>query len=171
MKSCTIYSVNCFTSTIGKSLEVRFPEMEFVVHNMSFLCPENRKHSRCDICRSSCEKYCDGIMNVSRSTAKLQYNVYRNDDSLDFLFLNCDKQPDTFFCKLLQMSEHDQFGLLAVIPLCMSPDTVECERGFSTMNLTKDKFSTRLSQENLQARPSVCLDSRTLDIYISLVIY
>ena len=93
------------------------------------------------------------------------YSVYRNDDSLDFLFLNCDKQPDTFFCKLLQMSEYDQFGLLAVILLCMSPDTVECERGFSTMNLTKDKFSTRLSQENLQARLSVCLDSRTLDTF------
>ena len=60
------------------------------------------------------------------------------------------------------MSEYHQFGLLAVILLCMSPDIVECEH---TMNLTKDKFSTRLSQENLQARLSVCLDSRTLDTF------
>ena len=63
------------------------------------------------------------------------------------------------------MSEYDQFGLLAVTLMCMSPDSVKCERGFSTMNLTKDRFTTRLSQENLQARLTVCLDSRTLDTF------
>ena len=59
------------------------------------------------------------------------------------------------------MSEYNQFGLLAVILLCMGPDTVECERGFSTVNLTKDRFSTRLNQENLYARLSTFFDSRT----------
>ena len=64
-----MHNIFSFTSTIGKSLEVRFPEMEFVVHNMSFLCPENRKHSRCDI-EAVVTKYCEGMVNVS--TAKLQ---------------------------------------------------------------------------------------------------
>ena len=64
--------------------------MEFVVHNMSFLCPENRKHSRCDI-EAVVTKYCEGMVNVS--IAKLQYSVYRNDD---LLFLNCDKQLDMY---------------------------------------------------------------------------
>ena len=74
---------------------------------------------------------------VNVSIAKQQFSVYRNDDSLDFLLLNCDKQTDRFFTKLAQMSEYDQFGLLAVILLCMSPHTVDCECGFSAMNLTK----------------------------------
>ena len=37
-----------FALAIGRSLESRFPEMNFVVRNLSFLCPTNRKHSRCD---------------------------------------------------------------------------------------------------------------------------
>ena len=136
--------------------------MDFVLRNLSFLCPQNRKDSRCDI-EAVITKYCKDMVNVT--PAKMQYNGYRNDESLDFLFLNYDKLPDIFFCKLAQMSEYDQFGLLAVTLMCMSPDTVECKRGFSTMNLTKDRFTTRLSQESLQARLTVWLDSRTLDTF------
>ena len=42
---------NCFdfTLAIGKSLENRFPEMKFVLKNLSFLNPSNRKHSKCNI--------------------------------------------------------------------------------------------------------------------------
>ena len=82
--------------------------------------------------------------------------------SLSYL---CDQRPDIFFCKIAQMPEYDQFGLLAVTLICMSPDTVECERAFSGMNLTKDKFSTRLTQDNLQARMTVCMDDRKLDSF------
>ena len=65
-----------------------------------------------------------------------------------------------------QVTVHDdQFGLLAVMLLCMSPDTVECEGGFSTMNLTKDGFANRLTQENLHARLTVFLDNRTLNTF------
>ena len=103
--------------------------MDFILCNLSFLCPQNRKHSRCDI-ETVLTKYYKDTVNVT--TAKRQYNVYRNNESLDFLFLNCDKLPDAFFCKHAQMSEYDQFGLLAVTLMCMSPDTVECERGFTT---------------------------------------
>ena len=151
-----------FTVAIGRSLESRFPEMNFVVRNLSFLCPTNRKHSRCNI-EAVIKKYCKDSVNVT--TAKMQYCVYRNDESLTHLFINCEQQPDTFFCKLAQMPEYDQFGLLAMILMCMSPDTVECERGFSSMNLTKDKFSTRLSQDNLQARLTVNMDIRKLDSF------
>ena len=39
---------NCFdfTMAIGKSLDYRFPEMQFVLQNLSFLNPENRRHSK-----------------------------------------------------------------------------------------------------------------------------
>ena len=155
-------NVFSFTSAIGYSLEARFPEMDFVVQNLSFLCPENRKHCRCNI-EAVVNKYCPGM--VDSAVAMTQYSVYRNDDSLDFLYLNCERKPDTFFCTIAKMSEYSQFGLLAIILLCMSPDTVECERGFSTVNLTKDRFSTRLNQENLHARLSIVLDCRTLDTF------
>ena len=62
-----------FTSAIGKSLESRFPEMNFVLRNLNFLCPQNRKHSRCDI-EAVVTKYCKDTANVT--TAKMQYNVY-----------------------------------------------------------------------------------------------
>ena len=142
-----------FTVAIGRSLETRFPEMNFVAHKLSFPCPTNRKHSRCDI-EAVIKKYCKDSVNVT--TAKMQYSVYRNDESLTHLFINCE---------IAQMPEYDQFGLLAMILMCMSPDTVECECGFSSTNLTKDKFPTRLSQNNPQARLLVNMDNRTLDSF------
>ena len=155
---------NCFdfTLAIGKSLENRFPEMKFVLKNLSFLNPSNRKHSKCDI-EAVVHKFCSEKVEVQ--TTKLQYSSYRNDDSLDFVFLNCDKHADVFFHQLSQMPEYSQFGLLAQTLLCMSPDTVECERGFSRMNLTKNKFSTRLVQSNLDARLTVSMDKRSLSTF------
>ena len=32
---------------VGKSLECRFPEMDSVLKNLSFLCPANRKQTQC----------------------------------------------------------------------------------------------------------------------------
>ena len=55
-----------FSVAIGMSLESRFPELEFVVRNLSFLCPVNRKHSRCDI-EAVVKKYCNGTVNVSEA--------------------------------------------------------------------------------------------------------
>lgn len=151
-----------FTAAIGRSLDARFPELDFVIKNLSFLCPANRKHSRCDI-EAVVRRYCKN--SVAAAVANRQYSVYRNDDSVDYVYLHCEKQPDTFFCRLAQMPEYDQFGLLAITLMCMSPDTVECERGFSCMNLTKDKCATRLSGDNLQSRLAVFLDPRTLSSF------
>ena len=158
---------NCFdfTLAIGKSLENRFPEMKFVLKNLSFLNPSNRKHSKCDI-EVVVHKFCSEKVEVQ--TTKLQYSSYRNDDSLDFVFLNCDKHADVFFHQLSQMPEYSQFGLLAQTLLCMSPDTVECECGFSRMNLTKNKFSIRLVQSNLDAQLTVSMDKRSLSTFPGL---
>ena len=42
---------NCFEfkHAIGKSLESRIPDLQFVLQNPSFLNPENRRHSKCNI--------------------------------------------------------------------------------------------------------------------------
>ena len=89
----------------GKSLENWFPKMKFVLKNLSFLNPSNRKHSKCDI-EAVVHKFCK----VEVETTKLQYSSYRNDDSLDFVFLNYDKHADVFFHQLSQMPEYSQFG-------------------------------------------------------------
>ena len=121
--------------------------------------PENRRHSKCDI-EAVIQRFCKE--RIQSLTAKMQYSAYRNDDSLEYLYLNSGKSADVFFHKLSKMPEYDQFGLLTLIIMCMSPDTVECERGFSNMNLTKDKISTSLAQANLDARLTVFNDKRTL---------
>ena len=86
-----------------------------------------------------------------------------NDDTLDFLAMRCENKADKYFCALAKLPEYKQFGSLALELLCMSPDTVECERAFSHMNLMKRKYSARLTQENLQARMCIYMDSRTLE--------
>ena len=149
-----------FTVAMGRSLDSRFPELDFVVQNVSFLNPANRKY--CDI-EAVVRKYCRNSLNGP--VVKGQYSVYRNDESMDYLFLQCEKQPDTFFSRLTQMAEYDQFGLLGVTLMCMSPDTVECERAFLSMNLSKDKCSTRMTQDNLESRLAVFMDTRTLSSF------
>ena len=93
----------------------------FVLQNLSFLNPENRKHSKCNI-EAVIIRFCKERVEIT--TAKLQYSAYRNDDSLDFLFLNSSKRADIFFLQLSKMPECIQFGLLSLIRLCMNPDTV-----------------------------------------------
>ena len=58
---------------------------------------------------------------------KMKYTVCRNDYSPDFLFVNCQENADIFFCKVAQMPECRQFGLLAVTLMCMSLDTMHMD--------------------------------------------
>ena len=78
-----------FTATIGSPLQKWFPEMDFVLQNLSCLCPTNRKHCSSSNIEALITEYFNGMVNPS--VAKQQLRVYRNDDSLDFLFLNCDQ--------------------------------------------------------------------------------
>ena len=64
-----------------------------------------------------------------------------------------------------QNTENLDCWLLALVLLCISPDTIECICGYSNMNLTENVFSTRLAQSNLQARSTVCMDKRNLSTF------
>ena len=94
---------------------------------------------------------------------RLNHSMHCTDDTLDFLAMRCENKADKYFCALAKVPEYDQLGALALELLCMSPDTVECERAFSHMNLTKTNHSARITQENLQARMCVYMDNRTLE--------
>ena len=151
-----------FVVTTGKALESRFPELPFVLSNSSFLNPQNRKYSDSDI-TAVVSKFSNGRFDVLYITkVKSQYVLYRNDDTLDFLAMRCENKADKYFCALAKLPEYEQFGSLALELLCMSPDTVKCERAFSHMNLMKRKHFAQLTQENLQARMCIYMDSRTL---------
>ena len=149
-----------FVVATGKALESRFLELPFVLSNLSFLNPENWKFCNSDISAVTLKCSNERFETVQ---SKSQYALHRNDNTLDFLAMRCDNKPDKFFCAISKLPEYAQFGLLALELLCMGPDTVECERAFSHMNLTKTKHSARLTQENLQARLQVYMDNRTLE--------
>ena len=113
---------------------------------------QSRKFFNSDI-STVVTKYTNGRIEAAK--AKSQYAIYRNDDTLDFLAMRCENQANRYFCALSKPLEYDVFGALALELLCMSSDTVECERTFSHMNLTKTKHS---AQENMQARMCIYMD-------------
>ena len=153
---CSMYE---FVVSTGKALESRFPELSFVLSNLSFLNPANPKFSNSDI-SAVVAKYSNERVSIVK--VKSQYTFYKNYDTLDFLVLRCENKPDTIFCPCKTL-QYEEFDALALNLLCMSPDTVECEKAFSHMNLTKTKHSVRIRQENLQAQLHVYMDDRTLE--------
>ena len=65
-----------FVVTTGKALESRFPELPFVLSNLSFLNPQNRKYSDSDI-TAVVSKFSNGRFDVTK--VKSQYALYRNE--------------------------------------------------------------------------------------------
>ena len=63
--------------------------------------------------------------------------------------MRCENKADKYVCALAKVPEYDQLGALALELLCISPDTVECERAFSHMNLTKTNHPGKLASKNV----------------------
>ena len=71
--------------------------------------------------------------------------------SIDIQFSACNKDPVVFWCQLYGEGYYKELASLALLLLSISPTSVLCERGFSTMNYLKNKFRSLLTQENLNA--------------------
>jgi hypothetical protein len=67
---------------------------------------------------------------------------------------------DNFFCQNYEMEEFTEFGKFCLTLLTLSPTTVACERGFSTMNLIKTVKRASLSEDNMNALMIVNMDKR-----------
>ena len=92
--------------------------------------------------------------------------MFIGDSTLDFFFdVTCKKDSAVFFTHLLQSEEYSELARLALLILCISPDSVACERGFSCMNYVKNQFRTRLTSEHLNAALALAQDHRSINSF------
>ena len=84
--------------------------------------------------------------------------------TLAFVFEGAsNSDPVVFFLKLYNEEEYNELARLALLIYAISPDSVACERGFSSMNYIKNQHRTRLTQEKLNACMALSMDTRTVD--------
>ena len=74
--------------------------------------------------------------------------------------------PVVFWCQLYEEGDYKELALLL---LSISPTSVLCERGFSTMracmNYVKNEFRSLLTQENLNACMSLGMTSHSVHTF------
>ena len=83
--------------------------------------------------------------------------MYCNDSSLELSYELCDKDQVKFWCELHESDDYKELATFAILMLSISPTSVICECGFSSMNYIKNEFRSVLCQENLNACMSIAL--------------
>ena len=150
--------------TIAASMKSRFPEIGFVIANTSFLDPSVRHLHKTDIIslveRFNCNR---DPFNFDATVVTAQYSMYCNDSSLDFAYEACNKDTVSFWCELYVSEEYNQLASLAILLLSISPTSVICECGFSSMNYIKNEFRSVMTQENLNACMAISLCRYNVD--------
>ena len=122
--------------SVGKALERRFPDMDFVIGNTAFLDPSLRKLQQPDM-QALVSKF---PFEVDASILSSQHRLYQNDSALDFQYELCSKDYVKFWCSLYKEEEYKRLASMALLLLVVSPTTVVCERGFSVRNYVKNEF-------------------------------
>ena len=134
-----------YVETVSLSLIDCFPEMDFIIDNTSFLDPSLRQLHRANI-PALVERFntdtdpCDFDVSVIST----QYTMYQNDSFLDFYYEPCQKNHVTFWCELYESDDYKDLVKWAILLLSVSPLSVICECGFSSMNYIKNEYSARL---------------------------
>ena len=150
-----------YVHTVGMALQQRYPDIDFILQHCAFLDVTRRKFTPCDI-----GKVVDKFSNdhVNRSLCIRQYSTFVNDSTLDFVFeCTCKKNAAMFFIHLYnEAEEYTELAKLALLLLTISPDSVACERGFSSMNFIKNEYRSRLTSENLNACMALAQDTRSV---------
>lgn len=164
-----LMSCQAYILEIARSLHVRFPERSFIVSTCNFLSPPRRKHQIVNI-QALIERFDNHYFD--HDAIERGYHSYRNDDLLDFLYedkysANTNGDSDNivgFWCELYcNFPEYKELSKLAILIMTITPDTCECERGFSTMNFVKNELRTAMTTETLNACMAVGLEERSMD--------
>lgn len=153
-----------YVHAVGLAIEKRYSEKEFVLKHCAFLEVSRRKFQPCDI-GVVVDKFSNS--QVNRRMCIQQYAAFVNDSTLDFVFeCTCNKDPAAFFVHLYnECEEYSELAKLALLLFCLSPDTVECERGFSSMNFIKNEFRSRLTSQNMNACMALAQDGRSVESF------
>ena len=68
--------------------------------------------------------------------------------------------PCRFWCQLYKIRQYKELAKLAVLAMMLTPDTVECERGFSCMNYIKNELQSNLTANNLNEAIAIGSETR-----------
>ena len=152
--------------TVGKALENRFPDMNFIVENTAFINPALRKFQEPDLLALSTKFQTDySPFQSSHDVLTYQMRTYQNDSTLDFQFQLAENDLVKFWCELHTGEDYKELSSLALLLLIISPTSVVCERGFSVMNYVKNEFRSVLTQENLNACMALAMTEHTIDSF------
>ena len=159
-------NMKAYITVIATSLTDRFPEMDFVIENTSFLDPSVRQFQKADI-PALVRRFSTDVepFNFDASLISTQYLMYQNDSSLDIAYGVCRNDQVKFWCELYEGEDYKELASLAILLLSISPTSVICERGFSCMNYVKNEYRSVLTSENLNACMSIALCSYTVDTF------
>ena len=148
---------------VGESIVKLFPEIDLIINNTMFLDPRMRNMQQPDLLalvhRFSRD---EGPITFSIDTIKMQYNVFKNDSTVDVQFNLQNEDPVQFWCFLFESDEYRELASLGLLLLSISPTSVVCERGFSVMNYVKNQYRSVLSQENLNACMAITMTSHSM---------
>ena len=168
LKNCQAYIIQ-----VAKSLEQRFPEANFIITTCSFLFPPRRKHQIISI-QAVLERFDNKFFDFNAE--ERGYHSYRNVDLLDYLYEEKYHEQHSssggesggnvvgFRCDLYQnFPDYRELAKLAILLMTITPDTCECERGFSVMNYVKNELRTAMTETTLNACMAVGLEKRSLN--------
>jgi hypothetical protein len=155
-----------YINAIATSLIERFPEMDFIIDNTSFLDPRVRQFQKANIA-ALVDRFNTGVLpfNFDVSVIATQYAMYQNDSSLDLSYDVCQQDQVKFWCEQYEGEDYRELASLAILLLTIAPTSVICERGFSSMNYIKNEFRSVLTQQNLNACMSIALCKYTVDTF------
>ena len=81
---------------------------------------------------------------------------------MTLLLRTCNKDTVVFWCQLYEEGDYKELASLALLLLSLSPTSVICKQGFSTMNY---EFRSLLTQEKLNACMSLGMTLYTVHTF------
>ena len=157
--------VNCMEFLLAAVQNVidRFPESAFICQSCTFLDPRRLRQTGSNIA-SVIDRFNNDFFDSGLICQ--QYTRFRNDDDLGFIFEENDNDITSFWCDIYcNFSEYKELSKLSILILTLSPNTCDCERGFSTLNYVKNEYRSKLTNQNLNACMAVGLEERSVSSF------